>query len=489
MGTSRRKTAFIAALTMTIPTIASSQGGAGTTGTATTSTTASGVSAITGTNVVAAPAGGLQIDVGVKTGISIDDNFKLSPGGGTGTSTISDTNLSFGIGSITSNQTIRLDTSGVLRFAHIPGRSVNGFEDPNLRFKYIRDAANSRLTIDANYRHADREFLDPFQVEREQQQSTGLTTNGGTVTWRAARLVYEMGLNDPIGFKFDLSHNQRDYANVPNPLTYFDNKTDKAAITGTFALSQVSNVSATAAYTKYDALDVFRTSRRTTDFSVGLTQDINPVLRMNVSAGYTRIKTDQLGIITTKDGATGSLDFVRQLSNGSASVNIAESVNQNGNRSTLTFGRTIQLPTGSIGASIGLTRGPSGGFDSVGTLSYDRTLKYSNYTVSLSRVATTNTASAEIIDTRLAVNYGYQIDTTSRIDVTLDWGRQEDGGGGTIPTVQRTNLRAAYTRALTSDWNLQGGVLLRHLSDSSVANDAQSNALFVTLDRSFSFRP
>lgn len=470
MGTSRAKTAVIAALTLTLPTVASSQGGAGSSGT------------------TPAVTGGLQVDVGVRTGISFDDNFTLRPGGGTGSSSIWDTNLSFGISNITQNQSLVLTGNGVLRFASIPGRSIAGFEDPNLRFRYVLDSLNSRLTVDASYRNADREFLDPFQVEREQQQSTGLTGNGGTATWQNARLTYETGLNDPIGFKLDLSHAGRNYANVPNP-SYFDNTTDSIGVTGIFALSQVTRVTAAATLSAYDAQDALQTKRDTTDVTLGLTQDVSAALRLDAQVGYTVIDTDLLGIRTRRDGATGSLGLVRQLSNGSASVNVSSSLNSNGGRTTLSFGRTMQLPTGNLGATVGLTQGPGGSTDAVGTLTYDRTLRSANYNVSLSRSATTNTANAEVIDTRLSVGYGYQINGDSRIDLTLDWGLQEDGGAGSVPTVKRTNLRAAYTRALTADWNLQGGVLLRRLSDSSVTGDAASNSVFVSLDRNFSFRP
>jgi hypothetical protein len=77
----------------------------------------------------------------------------------------------------------------------------------------------------------------------------------------------------------------------------------------------------------------------------------------------------------------------------------------------------------------------------------------------------------------------------SRVDVSFDWGRSESQTAGGPATIDRSNLRAAYTRALTSDWNVTGGVLLRHRKDASIPGSAQSNAVFVTLGRNFSFRP
>ena len=88
----------------------------------------------------------------------------------------------------------------------------------------------------------------------------------------------------------------------------------------------------------------------------------------------------------------------------------------------------------------------------------------------------------------LSVAYGYAINNNSSLNLSVNWGRSEgaDSGSG-INTTNRTTVRAAYSYALTQDWNMTGGVQVRHRKDNS--GTAQSNAIFVTLDRNFSFRP
>lgn len=80
------------------------------------------------------------------------------------------------------------------------------------------------------YRSADRNFLNPFQVEREEQLYGLLVGDGGTLINRNLGLKYETGLNAPIGFVLDLKHDDKSYKNVVNPLI-FDNNKDSATAT------------------------------------------------------------------------------------------------------------------------------------------------------------------------------------------------------------------------------------------------------------------
>lgn len=466
MGTSKTTTAIIAALTSMIPTFASSQGGAG----------------------VSGGTGGLQVDLGLTSKLSVDDNFQLNPTS-TGTSTIWDNTLTFGILSVGQTQSLSLTGSGVLRFADIPGRTISGFEDPNLRLSYSLDAANSRLTFDARFRKADREFLDPFKVEQEEQQFGPLVGDGGTQTDKSARLNFTTGINDPIGFAVRLSRVEKDYAGVVNP-QLFDTETDSAGATVTFRPSQLTQISVNADQTWYTAQDALNTDRDTTDVNVSLRTDVTQTLILNAQLGYVDIDTTQGGVQSTSSGATGLIGLSQTFVNGSANVTLDTTRNQNGRRTTLTFGRQYQLPRGSLSASFGLTEGPNAnGLDWVARVNYVLALKSSNVDISLQRAATTNANSAEVIDTRLTATYGYTIDNNSSLSLGLNYGRTEDGGAGTTPTVDRATLTASYNRALTKDWRLSGGVQMRYIDDRAATGPAKSNSLFLTLDRTFSFRP
>lgn len=511
MGTSRTTIAAIAAFSTIWPGAALPQGSVGTSVPGYTppgytppgyappgslaGAAATGAAAVQAAGTAAQPAapatGGLQVDIGVSSTLKVDDNFELQPTS-SGTSTIWDNRLTFGLSSVTGVQDFSLNGSGVLRYGDIPGRSLSGFEDPTLRLQYQLNGVNSQLGLTARYRHVDREFIDPFQIEQEENNAAAFYSGGGTVTFRNAALSFVTGINDPLTFSLDLAHDEKDYdaaAQAANA-RLFGNKTDDVNATLALQVSPVTSLRFNAGVAHYTADDTQQTDRTTTDYSIGVVQDISPVLVLDARIGQTKVETDTNTGTASRDGVTGAVTLTRTLANGTAFVGVDSTVNQNGARNSFRFGRSLQLPLGSFSAMVGGTHSPSGKTYVIATLAYDRQLKTSNIGVSLNRAVNTNNVSEDVLDTRLSVTYGYEINNNSRLDFTLNWGQSESAGIGNAPTIERTSLRAAYSYDLTQDWALSGGVLLRHRNDSTPGvGDAQSNSIFVTLDRTFSFRP
>ncbi len=140
-------------------------------------------------------------------------------------------------------------------------------------------------------------------------------------------------------------------------------------------------------------------------------------------------------------------------------------------------------------ASVGGAKTPGGETYVIATVAYSRQLKSSDISVSLNRSVSTNNVNEDVLDTRLIIGYGYEINNDSRINLALNWGRSESAGIGAAPTIERTTLRASYSRDLTQDWAMTGGVQLRNRSDSSIVGDSEFNSVFLSLDRTFNFRP
>lgn len=462
MGRTKTKIALLATAAAFWPTFASpQQGGAGT-------------------------PGGLQVDIGVKSTLRVDDNFELVPNS-PGTSTISDTALSFGVTSKNSAYDFALIGTGVLRFAEIPGRSISGFEDPTIRLRFVADSQNSRLTLTGRYRDVDREFLDPFQVEQEEQQLGTQLADGGTLKETNAGLKYETGLTAPLGFAFDTSYADEDYSNVIST-QLFDNSTEKAKATVLMRVNPVTTLNASAALENYSADDFRQTDRTTTDYSFGVTREINQVLSLGASLGHTDVETDTISGTNTTSGLVGSLTLTKTLDDGSIFGSLSSDINQNGERTVLSFGRDLQMPTGNLRAVIGFTTADVGGSDIIGSLAYSKQLPDGAISLSLSRDATTNNLDQEVVDTRFAAGYSHNLNTISRLGINFNWGETKDTGATGAQTIRTSNLTASYDRDLTSDWTMSGGVTLRHRFETGVGN-AQSTALFLSLGRNFSYRP
>ena len=432
------------------------------------------------------PTGGLQIDMGIKTSAKRDSNFSLTPGTSKGATYISDTTLTFGLSSITSAYTLQINGSAIMRIADIPGRSIRGIEDPILNALFIADSANSRLTLRARLRYVDREFLNPFQVEAEDLQS-GLITNGGTLRDPTYSLKYEVGLNAPIGFVLDLSRSEKNYSGVTNPRIF---NTNTEAAKGTVLLRYDALTAGRMSFgqTHYTADDLLQTDRTTRDYSIGVTRDLSQTLQLDAQIGYTDVRTDTLLGTAKRSGLTGSVGLVKTLQNGTLSGTLVSTRNHNGQRTTLSFSRSLQLKNANITATIGTTSASTGGSSIIGAVSYTYLLPSDTFTVSLNRSASTNNSNQEILNTQLSLGWAHVINTVSSVNVGLDVARTEDTGGTGAPTIQMTDLSLAYNRDLTSDWTLSSGVSYRTKTDTTKL-DAHSTQLFVTLGRNFSFRP
>ncbi len=434
-----------------------------------------------------ANTGGVQFDIGVSSRLTYDDNFQLQTNSAGGT-TIFDNRVDFNLSSVTGIQNLDINASGVFRFAEIPGRSISGFEDPTIRLRYALDGVNSRFSFDARYRNVDREFLDPFQVELEDQQSNIFVDDGGTVEFKSVGLTYQTGINDPLGFTVAVSHDSRDYSNLTTA-RLFDRETNSVDLTATLKVSPITQLRAQVGITDVTNDDLVGTERRSTDYAIGVVQDIDPTLVLDARIGRTEVKTETNAGTTSRSGATGSASLTKTVANGTVSAAFARTLNQNGSSTSLRFARNLQLPSGSLNASIGGLHAPSGNNYVVGSVAYTHQLKTSAINVSVNRDVSTNSLSEDVLNTRVSVGYNYDINNNSRLGLTLNWGRSESAGIGNAPTVERRNLRATYSHSLTQDWDLTGGVVFRDRDSSTATGVAQSNSVFVTLDRSFSFRP
>lgn len=469
MGPKTSKIAVIAAVATLWPTFASPQQGGG------------------------GASGGVQIDIGVSSKFTADSNFTLSSAN-PGTSYISDTKLSFGLTSRTSAYDFSLTAGSTLRFADIPGRSVAGLEDPTLKLRFVADSSNSRLTLTGGYRFVDREFLNPFQVEREEQQLGTLVGNGGTLRDKSVGLKYEAGLNAPLGFILDLSHSEKDYENVAST-SVKDTTRNNATGTVRFKLSPVATGRFVAGLTNqktYQASNnALITDRTTTDYSVGVTYEINPILSADAQIGFTDVETVRTSGVTNASGLTGAISLTRSLPNGTLFGTLSSTQNQNGQRVSLSFGRDLQLPNGSLKGTLGVTKGDTGNSSWIGSLSYSKQFATDAMSVSINRSASTNANDDEVVDTRVGVTYSHPINDDSRLGLNFDWGQQKDTGATTASTTELTSLQATYSYDLTSEWSLQSGIEWRKRVDTDPLSptDASSTSVFVQLGRNFSFRP
>ena len=431
--------------------------------------------------VQADATGGTTLTFGVKSKLSVSDNYNLSVVA-PGTSTILDTTLSFGYLAVTATDRFSFDIDGVLRAADIPaaGSDVT-FDDTTAALSYTREGANSRFSATADYNRVNLDFLDPFA--RANLNDTNLTNSSGIVANTNSRVKLETGLNGPLGFDIELGHQAANYSDTTDP-TLFDNTTDDAALTTRLRVSPVAEARVRLSQEDYTANDLVNTDRTTRALSFGVTYELSPATTLDASVGTETI--DTVGSATTR-GAFGTVSLTRALANGSAGLIVDRSFGIDGGRTTLTAKRDMILPSGTLAFSLGATKGEQSGTAVIGSVDYVQNLARGDLTASLRRSVESDSAGNDILTTNAALGYTQALTPVSGLSLDFDYSKIENVGSGTSNNSNRSSWRAAYTHALTPDWDLSAGYEhQRQFTDGT--GTANSNTIYMTLGREFSIR-
>jgi len=434
----------------------------------------------------AAPAGRV-LTFGISSDFRVSDNLNLdlvSPG----TATVWDTRLSFGFLTETRTSRFALGLDGVVRLADVPGADTAvRLDDPGLTLGYSREAANSRLSFDAELRRTNLDFIDPLDLA--DIDPTDLVTDTGRREIRRATLAFETGINDPLGFLVELDHSERLYTGTTDP-ELFDRRTDTVEATARMRLSPVAEGRVTAALEEYRAEDAPGTERTTRSLSLGLSYQVAPDTTLDAEIGSEEIE-ERLAVppgTTTDRGAFGTLALTRRLPNGTLGLTLERSFSPDGARTTLSASRALDLPAGSLAFSLGASRGERGDTEAVASLDYLQRLPDGEFTAALAREVSTDDDGEDVLTTRAELGYSHRLTPISSVAFGLDHVETDDLGSGTVTPADRSSFTATYTHALTRDWDLSAGYEYRRRSTTG-GGDAHSNTVFVTLERDFRFRP
>ncbi len=439
---------------------------------------------------------GLHMTLDFSQRLEADSNLDLdvsSPG----TSYISTTSLNFGLSSRTRTQSLTLNAATKLRVRNDPGGTDSGtsFDEPSLRFAYQLDGARARLNLGGSYRKSDISFLRPESDFIGPGGIITLPTDLADLTGTGNRVSYglngrlEFGRDAPLGLILRASHDVLNYSNTTST-SLFDTTRNKLGATVRLRFSPIMEGNFKADYNTYEADDTPKTDRRSTLYSFGISRDLSKALTLEAALGYSKTETDEtIGGIrstTTKDGATGSLGLTWEQANGTLTANLEHSVDQNGARTEFTLGRSLDLPRGSLSASIGASRGDSGKTEMIGALDWRHDLPGGSLSARIARSVASGTDDTDELLTRINLNYNHEINAVSSFGLTASHIINDQFLTGT--KVRNTSVGATYRRSLTQDWDMRFGYSYRTRQETGAAR-AKSHSVFVSLDRQFSIRP
>ena len=432
----------------------------------------------------AGPAG-LRFELDLSSELRFAQNPELEPDASE-SAAISETGLRFAIASDTRTEAFRFAIDAGLDFSTDSDVGESELAFPSLSFAYTRVASRSRLSLRADRRVSDTDQTTPIFVDLDGDgdgELILLDEVSGKVAFTSASVTLLTGIDRPIGHSLTLSVRDRDFIDIPAGAGLFGSRTTTIESTTSLRFSPVTAGSLTASLSRYSADDEENTERERHSVSLGLSTAVDETTEVRGSIGYSEIETTTIGGVEVESGIIASLAASRELPRGTVGLSFALTLDEDGPRRTLSVNRGFAFPSSTLQASVGVTRDDEG-TNLVAEVDYAKDLRSGQISVSLVRGMTESaTTDEDQITTSLALNYRRQVTETSSISLGLDFLHRGEGDRD----LTQAGASAAYTTALTRDWDLSVGYRTRYLDDED--GEAISNLLFARVDRAFLWRP
>jgi hypothetical protein len=388
---------------------------------------------LAGIPVAAQDGGGLRVTWGIDNRQFLHSNATLTPGG-EDESFETNTRLSFGLSSVTPESYFTVDGGARLRYLKFldGGDSTlkNGLVSPDIRLSWGRGSAAARIDATAFWRETDLpqdRGLDDFDSLDGQRQDAGGT------------LAYRWGEDRRWGFGLRASVLDTRFIDAPGEV-----------------------------------------DRQRAQLGADLRLDLSEATVLTF--GLTRNRFDEVGE-DPRYSTRASADLSIARPNGSFVIGASADNTLEGTRTGLSFGRSLDLPTGSLAARLGVTRGTDGDLSLTGTLDWSHALPNGQITASLSRgVLSDETTDSETRTTR--VSLGLTRELSPRAVLTADFGFAEsvDTETGDVTRNGAAGVMVSYD--VGQDWLLDAGIRHRMREDPDTER-AADNAVFVGLRKSF----
>lgn len=416
--------------------------------------------------------GGVRMIFGLENRLEISRNIDLSVPA-TGTDITNVTRLSFGLVTETQIDRLEFSASGAL-VAENPssGGTEIDFGRGIADIAYHREVPAAVFDLGAYYREDD---IDAFDDDLDGFDETGTRTDFG------GSLGLEIGRTSSIGFAIGLAYDVTDFQDASDPDLY-DTEATRADAALIFHASEIATARLGLRYTLRDEEDLAATRTESLTTYVGLDYAISQRLDLAAEIGYTESETEEFGLTDRTTGPALSIGLTYDMPVGTALALLTITTDDDeGRRETFEIGRDLETPTATISARLGVTHADEAGTDLIGRLSIERTLPDGSIGLSLARSVSYDDEPE--VGTTAAVTWTKSVNELSSISLDFTYALSD----APSERIEQFTVGAGYSRALTADWDLTGGVNYRVRNDGD--GHAESPTLFVSLNRAFEVRP
>ncbi|WP_136637799.1 hypothetical protein [Pseudooceanicola onchidii] len=423
-----------------------------------------------------------EIRFGISTSLRHETNERLATPAPGSTTRLS-TDLSFGLTRQTTTSLLDFSTSGAVFFEDTPAGTTTDAELSGLRLYFEKEAARSKLTLQARVSESDLSNLstlvDPITGDLLTVEDPGRRRSF------SLGAALEAGRDGPLETRLALTRSGARYYNTLSP-SYADSDTLTVEASARMRLSPVLSLTPSLSYTDYEAQDAVSTRRETRTARLGMSYELDQVTSLNASLGYSSIDQSGAATLRNRDGATFALGVTRQVTTGQVGLSYDRTLDNNGTRDRLTLSGSMELPRGKLSGSIGYAKSAQSDGGLVASIDYSHALPDGQITLAASRAVSASDAGFDQITTQLSAAWSHQINGSSSFGVNASYSAVDTSAPGGTDT-SRTTLGVSYDYQLTQDWTLSSG-LQHRVAERQGQPDASSNAIFVTIGRDFSYR-
>lgn len=376
--------------------------------------------------------------------------------------------------------------SGDLRFADLPVVGTeNSLDNGTVNVRYAREIDDSSFGFRVFYNNAELAYLDPLDYIDE---SDGLEDDDGTGRRQLLNGDFDLSLHEdgPLSFQFTGAYKSRSYYDTDD--SDDEDRTDINLLAETgMELKEGYRALFGATYKVTDEEDSFDSERY--EVYTGLRGALSPTQSFTARIGYSQSDTTRnSGDDGDYDGAVAQFSYDEDMRNGTFNLAFSSRLYETGRRNQISVGRDLALPAGALSASLGVANSDAFEIRPFGSLSYTTRGPTSQFTLGFSQNFNVDDDGNDVINSSLNAAYDYQVNAVSSFGLKAGAAsRIELDDDATENDLVQVTLSASYNYALTRDWRISSGLTHRAKFEENDP-DAFSNALFVTLTRSFTTR-
>jgi len=431
----------------------------------------------------AAPEVGTLTTASFDSRLEFSDNFDLRPDP-LGNAVIWDNTFAYGVERNTRVESFAADLQGTLRAADLPSQGTEfSADDPRVALSYARRGSDSELSFEARFRTNDLDFFDPLSdLDEEGNFDETRDTDGRRLSYNAA-FGAELNQNGPVRLSLDARFSRVEFTDVA-AASDLDNRTVASARAELgFRISPVLELTTSARYRDRTVDDDENTRRRVAGAELGANAQINPRMLARARLGYARTETEGDTRDDSEEGLTGGLDLVIERPAGETRLGADVTVDESGQRTTLSVGNSIERPLSTIDAEIGVAFSEGTDARAVGRLGYTYALERTRIEASLRQTATVDEDGDDTLNTFGDLSLTRTLTRLSQLNLSV-LGARSDFEDEDRDTRTRLDINATYSRTITREWNWNVGYR-RRLSEGDGEDSAVSNALVLGLSRDF----